>query len=107
MRCPYSVGDKVICVAPGDWNNAERRMREARIENYQHPIRGKTYTVRAIFIDPNSEPPNNIGVLLDEIHNPYVRLPSGMIHEIGFWDHDFDIMPDGKIDLSQFVKQEI
>lgn len=106
MKCPYTVGDKVICVAPGDWKNAERHFRDNGIENYKHPERGKTYTVRSIFIDPVAKPPDNIGVLVEEILNQYVRFSDGSIYEIGFHQFDFDIIPDGKIDLSRFTKQE-
>jgi hypothetical protein len=51
MQCPFRIGQKVVCIANGDWAGTIRRYRDKYGYTLNVPVRGVIYTIRDIFWD--------------------------------------------------------
>jgi len=81
MECKFFVGQKVVCAV--DYSPLKFLFSLEIL-----PILNKTYTIRAI-----NNVDNQIGILLEEIHNPQREYATGF-HEVHFDAEDFKPLTD-------------
>lgn len=71
------VGNKVICID-------DTFHPVVHASYFQLPRIDETYTIRAVYMGKGVETPHEIGLLLEELHNPMQTLKGGVQAEMGF-----------------------
>lgn len=87
----FHVGQRVVCIARGDWPRA-------RAEGLRVPVRGQVYVIRDVYVDPNYD---EVGVRLVEVVNPRDMLFNGEPWETGWLADEF--RPVRETDISIFT----
>ena len=96
MECKFDVGQRVVCIAMGDWSLFKGLTVERFGQFLTTPHRGQVLTIRSIYKDSGE-----IGLRFMEIHNP-ICPPVGL--EYGFPHWEFAPLNERKTDISVFTK---
>lgn len=91
------VGQKVVCIATGDWKKVLSYDPACSV-----PKRGNIYTIREIYLDPYS---GSTGIRLVEIVNALgLYLGTDRLIERGWCLHEFKPLEEKKTNISIFTR---
>lgn len=98
----FYIGQKVVCIAKGDWSNAIKN-HSAGGQSITVPKAGVIYTIREIYTDPFT---GRTGIRLAEVVNDSITRWANykLYMEIGWHEHEFRPLRERKTDISIFRK---
>lgn len=98
----FYIGQKVVCIAKGDWSKAIK-MHEEGGQRLAVPKAGDIYTIRDIYIDPFT---GRTGLRLAEVVNDKITRWANfkLYMEIGWYEYEFRPLRKRQTDISIFRK---